>query len=139
MSKIFKVIQPESYLNAEYSDNEYLLQWLGRDGSINHFMFYDAILDTQIKSSIINEIDSENISAIVSSITNGLKISVTNLTKNEFLALSQIKENRFITRIKIDGTTERYAPDASSFKYRQSDKRYSLDFSLSYVNTAVWK
>lgn len=134
-----EVIRPKSLQDAAYTDFEYLICWHGRDGSINYWMFYDAENSQSIKGNVINANDTDNISSIVNNIERGISLSATDLSLNEFEALMQIAENRFVYRIFTDNTSERFAPSQMSFKHRQSNGRYSIQIDLIRSDLKVWK
>ncbi len=137
--KIFKIIRPKSLTNVAYAAFEYLLKWNGRDGSEYLYMFYDAELQTKITNEVINEDDSTRIAALVGKVGQDITLQADDLSQNDLIIVGHILENKFVTRVLQDGTTERYAPDADSFKYRLTDGRYNISFKLIKPNIKSWK
>jgi hypothetical protein len=139
MSKIFEVVTPKSLSNSAYADYEFLLRWVGRDGSDYQYMFYDAEIDNRIDTDPINTESTTNIQSLIS--RNGRKITLTanDLSRSDLLIIGQIMETPKIQRMKIDGTVEYYAPESNSFKYRMIGGRYDIEFTLIMSDVKTWK
>jgi hypothetical protein len=136
---IFKLIRPKSLDDAAYEPFEFLIGWLGRDGSDYQYMFYDAEFERRVASEVINEQDSTRLQALISKVGRAVTLQADDLSLNDFEIISQILENNYVARIFKDGSFERYAPDANSFKYRQMDGRYELEFKLVLSDLKAWK
>jgi hypothetical protein len=139
MANLFKLIRPKSLTNPAYEAFEYLLKWQGRDSSEYIYMFYDAELQTKVANEVINEQDSARLSALVSKVSQDITLNADDVSRNDVVIIGQIFEQRFVLRVLKDGTTERYAPDAGSFKYRLSDGRYELQFKLVKPDIKAWR
>lgn len=139
MSKIYELIRPKSLNDPAYEDYEYLLRWIGRDGSDYNYMFYDVEVNTRIRNDVVNSEDSDNIKAIIDKVQNSVTLTANDLTLNGLQLISQILEQTQIQRIKKDGTVDYYAPDSNRFQYRLKNGRYNLEFTLTAVDTKAWK
>jgi hypothetical protein len=131
---IFKLIRPKSLINPEYEDFEYLIRWIGRDGSEYLKLFEDAEFEHEIESSLINTETTPE--ALISRIGRSVSLKADDLSLNDVKIIGQLFENKFVTRLKKDGTYERYAPDATTFRYRIMDGRYELEFKLILSDVA---
>ena len=136
-SKKFYIEYPKSQADSNYEEFEYLIRWIGRDGSDYVYMFYDAEMSVKIKNAIINR--EENVQSLVQANENEVELMANDLSKNDLVVMGQILEQKYITRLKKDGATEQYAPMAGSFKYRLLNGRYNLSFKLVAVDTKTWK
>lgn len=139
MPTLFQVIRPKSLSNSDYEAFEYLINWIGRDGSYYQFMFYDAELDLNVSNEVINTQDASNIQSLVSKVGQGIALHADDLSLNDLKIIGQLFENKYVNRIFKDGTTERYAPAANSFKYRLMDGRYEVDFKLVLADIKAWR
>lgn len=139
MSKKFEIIRPQSENDSAYEAYEYLLRWIGRDGSDYLYMFYDAVIENRIDSDPINTESEDYIQALI--YRNGKKIELTanDLSKNDLEIVGQIFENPVIRRIKKDDTEEKFAPETGSFKYKLMDGRYNVTFTIIATETKTWK
>lgn len=136
---IFKLIRPKSLIDEAYADYEYLLRWIGRDGSDYQYMFYDAEISNRVDTEVINQEDSDNIRSLINRVGQSITLTTGDLTKNDLTIIAQILENPRVTRLKKDGTVEYYAPDSNRFNYRLMDGRYELEFDLVMVDVKSWK
>lgn len=137
--KKFYIEYPKSQSDSNYEEFEYLIRWMGRDGSDYLYMFYDAEISLKVNGSVINRRDDDNIQSLVDRVANEIMLTANDLSKNDLLVIGQILEQKYVTRILKDGTTERYAPDGGSFRYRLLDGRYNIIFKLIKVDTKSWK
>lgn len=137
--KLFKVVRPRSLTDPNYAYYEYLIRWTGRDGADYIKMFYDAEFSVSVKNSVINEQDSVRIEAINITESRVVTLTADDLSLNDVQVIGQLFQSRYVTRLKKDGTTERYAPDANSYKYRLMDGRYEVEFNLILSQVALWK
>lgn len=136
---LFKLIRPRSLDNPDYEAFEYLIRWIGRDGSDYLWMFYDATIDLKVSNEVINAQDSSRIQSLVSRVGQSITLQADDLSLNDMLIIGQVMENKFVTRIFKDGTVQRYAPDANSFKYRVTQGRYDIDFKLILADIKSWR
>ena len=139
MSKRFEVIIPKSYYDSDYEEFEYLIRWIGRDGADYQYMLYDAEIQNRIRGEVINNQDSEMISSVQSSEQRQITLMAIDLSKNDYLIIAEMFANTYVTRILKTGLTERFAPDATSFKYRLMEGRYEIEFTLIMSDVPVWK
>jgi hypothetical protein len=102
-------------------------------------MFYDAEFETQIKNNVINQESSTRIESLIDSEQRNVTLKVDNLSKNDLTVIGQMFSNKYVTRLLKNGSTERYAPESKSYKYRLMDLRYSVEFTLIMSNLVVWK
>ena len=137
MAKKFELVRPRSLTDSDIEPFEYLIRWIGRDGSDYLLMFYDAELNHSINSEIINT--ESNVEALISGIENRVILFADDLTLSDLVIVLQLFENKFVTRIFKSGTTERYAPEPNSFTYRLMAGRYEISISLKAVNGTAWK
>jgi len=137
--KRFEVIRPKSLQDSNYAEYEYCIRWIGRDGSDYLYMFYDAEFETQIKNNVINQESSTRIESLIDSEQRNVTLKVDNLSKNDLTVIGQMFSNKYVTRLLKNGSTERYAPESKSYKYRLMDLRYSVEFTLIMSNLVVWK
>lgn len=138
-SKKFEIVRPKSNDNSDYAEYEYLIRWKGRDGSDLIYMFYDAEIENEIRTSIINQDSEDNLQSINDKENRSIILVAEDLSKNDMLTISQMFSNKYVTRLKKDGTTERYAPDRNRFKYKIKDGRYNLEIALVMSNLAVYR
>jgi hypothetical protein len=138
MSKIFELIRPKSLLHPDYEQFEYLIRWIGRDGADYLYMFYDAQIRKKINGNIINRDNAEQIETIISSSQETIELTADDISRNDLPVFLEMLENKYVQRLKKDGTTERFALDENSFDYRLKDGRYELDIKLIAANKKVW-
>lgn len=138
MSKTFEIIRPKSLEDSNYEDYEYLIRWIGRDGSDYLLMFYDIEIQRRTRNEIINSESSTNIEALISKEEKAITLFADDLTKNDLTAVLQIFGNKFVTRLKKDDSIERYAPDSNNYKYRLKDGRYEIEITLIATDLTVW-
>jgi hypothetical protein len=136
---MFKLIRPKSLIDPSYEAFEYLLRWIGRDGSEYQYMFYDAELQLKVANEVINEQDADRIESLVSKVSQDITVQADDLSRNDLTIIAQLMENKHVDRIFKDGTIERYAPEAQSYKYRLSDGRYAVDFKLIRRDIKAWR
>jgi len=139
MSKRFELIRPKSLTDSNYEAYEYLIRWIGRDGSDHLYMFYDAEIDNRIDTEVINREDSDNIQSLINRVGQSITLTANDLSLSDLTIIAQILENPYVTRLFKDGTIERYAPDSNRFNYRLKDGRYNLEFDLVKVDVKSWK
>lgn len=136
--KQFKIIRPKSLQDSSFEAYEYLIRWIGRDGSDYLFMFYDAEIQRRTRSEIINSESSTLIESIVSKEEKSITLFADDLSKSDLEVILQLFGNKFVTRIFKDESTERYAPEQNSFKYRELEGRYEIEFTLIASELKVW-
>jgi hypothetical protein len=136
---MFKLIRPKSLIDPAYEEFEYLLRWVCRDGSECQYMFYDAEMQLKVANEVINEQDSERIESLVSKVSQDITVQADDLSRNDLTVMAQLMENKHVDRIFKNGTVERYAPDAQSYKYRLTDGRYTVDFKLIRRDIKAWR
>lgn len=139
MSKIFELIRPQSYYDSAYAEFEYLIRWIGKDGSDYLYIFYDAEINQVIDNDIINSLSSSNIEALIKSEKRSITLTASDLSKSDLLIITEMFANKFVTRIHKDESIERFAPLGNSFKYRLMDGRYEVEFELQMYDLAVLK
>lgn len=137
-TKTYKLIRTKSAVNSDFEAFEYLIRWVGRDGSEYLYMFYDARLGIAVDADIVNADTETLMKSINREVSREITLTAVDVSENDFNIMSQILENPFITRIKKDGTTERMSPVNSSLNYRKLNKRYNIDFTLKRANLATW-
>lgn len=138
-NKLFQVIRPRSLTDPAYAEHEYLIRWTGRDGGDLQYMFYDAEIEKGLRTNLINESDPDTIQAVGISETRAINLTATDLTKNDLEVIWTMLQSKYVTRIKLDGTIERYAPDSNSLKYRLIDGRYNIEFALRMSEVKLWR
>ena len=139
MSKLYELVRPKSINDSTYEDFEYLIRWIGRNGAEYIYMFYDAEINTRIRAQGINTLDEDNIQSLIDRETNDITLVASDLSKNDLLRMGEMFANKYVTRLKKDGTFERYAVDSNRYKYSLRKKRYRVEFSLIMPEKAVWK
>lgn len=137
MSKIFELIRPKSLDDPAYENYEYLIRWIGRDGSEYLWMFYDAEISQRINSEIANRLG--DIAALIDSENRQISLTANDLTANDLLIIAEMFTNQYVTRLLKDGTIERYAPEANSFSYRLMGLTYEIEFTLVMQDLATIK
>ena len=138
-TKTYRLVRPRSLNDSAFEEFEYLIRWVGRDGSDYLYMFLDAEFDTKIRNNTINEIDEDRIETLVDSENRSVMLKADNLSKSDLLIIGELLASKFVTRLLTDGTTERYVPDSNSYKYRLMNYKYSVSFSLVMASRVVWK
>jgi hypothetical protein len=138
MSKTFELIRPKSLQDSVYADYEYLLRWIGRDGSDYLYMFYDAEFSQQVNVDIINQESETRIESLITSETRSITLKAEDLAKADLEIILELFSNKYITRLKKNGTTERYAPDRNSKTWRLMGGRYELEFKLILSDLPIW-
>lgn len=137
MIKTFEIIRPKSENDSNYENFEYLIRWMGRDGAEYFYMFYDARLNINISGEVIN---SENdISTIIEKVGRTITLTANNLSNNDVKIVAQMFENRYVTRIKKDGTIERLSPGSNGLDIRERQGRYNITFTLTLTDVKRWK
>lgn len=139
MGKLFEIIRPRSLDDPTYESYEYLIRWIGEDGSDYLYMFYDAELRTRVNTEPINQKNQDNIESLVSKEERTITLTAENVSQNDLEVIGQMFKNKFVTRLKKDGTTERYATDSNSYRYRLIELRYNIEFTLILYEKPVWK
>jgi hypothetical protein len=137
-NKKYEVIRPKSLQSSAYEDFEYLIRWVGRDGSEYLFMFYDVEIQRRIRSEVINSESSDNIEALISEEKRNISLFADDLSEADLNIILQLFGNKFVTRLKKDDTIERFAPEANNYKYRLIEGHYEIEFTLIASNLAVW-
>ena len=138
MTKKFKIVRPKSLINSDYEEFEYLIRWIGRDGADYQKMFYDVEIRQQTRGEVINSESSINIENALKSEGISITLFADDLSSNDIDIILMLFANRFVTRLKKDGTIERFAPDENSFKKRLSDGRYEIEFNLIASDLPIW-
>lgn len=138
MTNKFEIVRPKSLIDDNYSEYEYLIRWIGRDGSDYVYMFYDAEMRRKIDSNVINS-ETEVPESLITKIGRTITLSAVDLTENDYIILSGIIESKQVQRIKKDGTFEYYAPQSNSLTYRLMDGRYNITLRLSMSDKKQWK
>ena len=139
MAKIFEIVRPKSLTNSDYEDFEYLIRWIGRDGSEYLYMFYDATIKNNINSEVINQDSTTLIKSLIKSVGTKVVLTASDLTKNDLTIIQQIFENPIVWRIKTDDTEEPFAPEANSFNYELMQGVYEIEFTIVKANTKTWR
>lgn len=137
MGKIFELIRPKSLTDSAYEDFEYVIRWIGRDGSDYLYIFYDAAIQYQVRNEVVNSESESNIEALISSESRKITLTANDLTKNDLIVIGELLVNKYVQRLLRDGSYERYAPDANSFRYRLMDLTYEIEFDLIMPDKAV--
>ena len=138
MSKLFKIVRPKSLTDSSYEAFEYVIRWIGKDGSDYQHMFLDAEIDLMVGNEIINRESSTNIQALIKNESQSVSLKIDDLSLNDLNIILELFSNTFVTRRLKDGTTERFAPDSNRAKYRLKDGRYELEFDLIRADRAKW-
>lgn len=128
--KTFELIRSKSLTDYAYAEYEYLIRWIGRDGSDYVYLFEDAEVETKIQNETINAENTSRIEAIVEKISRQVTLQADDLSLSDTEVIEQLFENKFVQRIKKDGTIERMAPAENSYSKRIRDGRYSVGFAL---------
>lgn len=139
MGKIFKLIRPKSLTNSDYEAFEYLIRWIGRDGSDYLYMFYDAEHETKVNATAINTLDSARIESIVNSETRAVTLTANDISLNDLSVFGEMLANKYVTRIFKDGSVERFAVDSNSYKHRQKGLRFDLEFTIIPTEKVTWR
>lgn len=137
MGKVFEIIRPKSLDDPAYEDHEYLIRWIGRNGADYLFMFYDAEFQREINNDIINSEDEERIESLIEDERRQIILDCNDLSLNDLQIISSLLSNKYVTRLKKDGTIERYAPVQNSFEYTLSNGRYDLQFKLRLSDLTI--
>ena len=138
MGKTFQIIRPRSLQNSDYEDFEYLMRWIGRDGSDYLYMFYDVEMERKTHGEVINSESSTRIETLISKESQAITLQADDLSRSDLAIILQIFSNKFVTRLFKDGTTERYAPQPNSYKYRLMDGRYEVEIKFTKSDLAAW-
>lgn len=138
MSKTFQIIRPKSSQNPDYEEFEYLIRWIGHEGSDYLFMFYDVEIQRRVRSEIINSESSVNIESLIFQEEKKIKLFADDLSESDLNIILQLFGNKFVTRLMKDDSIERFAPEANSYKYRKMDGRYKIEFTLVATDLTVW-
>ena len=77
-----KLVRPDSTTNANAETYEYMLFWIGANGSPNYWLFEDFIKSLTVKGTVINT-ENENISKLFESAKNTVSLIVEDLTLSE--------------------------------------------------------
>lgn len=134
----YELIRPRSAQNPDYEQFEYVIRWIGRDGAEYLYLFYDAEIQRRTSGELINEESEELIETLISRERKTVMLKADDLSKIDLDVILQMFGNKFVTRLKKDGSFERYAVDVNSYKYRLTDGRYEIEFALISSNLKVW-
>ena len=116
MSKKFEIVRPKSLNNSLFEDFEYLICWRSRTGGFLQYMFYEAEFNNNINGKVINQ-ENTNIKALNESESQTIILTANDVSRIDYLAISQMFSNTHVFRLKKDGTQIKYAPDRNKFKY----------------------
>ena len=136
-SKICRYIVPDSETDSNYEQFEFLLVWYGRDGALCPYMFTDWEHRRKIDCDVINEKDQDNMENLINSSRRTVKLIAEDLSLTDLEAISSILEAKKILRVYKDETFERIGLDKNSFRYRQTNKRYNLEFTIILYQKAL--
>jgi hypothetical protein len=139
MPKTFELIRPKSLVDTAYAGYEYLIRWIGRDGSDYLYMFCDAEVEGRTDAEVINRESTTQIMSLINRIGTRVTLSANDLSLSDLLIIQQIFENPVIMRLLLSGTEERYAPEANSFRYQLMAGRYDVEFTLVKTDTKTWR
>lgn len=139
MSKTYELIRPRSLTDPNFEAYEYLIRWMGRDGSEYQFMFYDADFLTSVEGSVINSEEATGIQLLPAKVGRKVTVQADDLSRTDLVLFGQILENRYVTRLLKAGTIERYAPEPGSYRYRLVEGRYEITLNLVMVDIRTWK
>lgn len=137
MSKIFEIVHPKSLIDANYADFEYLIRWIGRDGSEYQLMFYDAEIAHSITGEVINRQTTPTL--LVDSESRNITLVAEDLSLGDLSVVLEIFSNTNVTRLLTDGTVENYAPVPGSFRYRLMDLSYEITIQLAMTDLKTVK
>lgn len=138
MSKTYKLIRPKSLNDSNYEQFEYLIRWIGRDGAEYIYMFYDAVLQNSVRNQIINSEDEDLIESLPEKEERSLTVTANDLSLNDLNVILEMFSNKFVVRLKKDGTTERLVPKSNSSNRRLRDGRYDIKIELRPYDLKVW-
>jgi hypothetical protein len=135
---IYQYIRTYSLVDSNYEDHEFLLCWFGRDGAFYQWMFTDWDEDRAVKANVVNE-DSPtgNIQSIIESESRKYTLIAEDLSINDLTIIGSLLVNRKIIRLHKTGTFEYVAVDSNSYRIRQSNGRYQLEFDIVLSNLQV--
>ena len=132
-----KLITPLSDADSNYEQFEFLIEWFGRDGSYNQWLFTDWENANNIDSEVYNHNDDDLIKSVIKNRKRGIDFVAEDLTLNEYITLQSIKEATRINRVYKDGTRERVSSIGGSDSYRQKDGRYNFSFSIALYSNKL--
>ena len=134
---IFKIITPKSESDSNYEEFEYLLEWYGTIGAYYQYMFTDREINIKIRADVISRSEADYIKANIMSRENSVTVIAEDLSLQDMKTISSILQAPRINRVFKDGTRERVAIEPQTWKYRQTDGRYNLEFEIIHHDSKV--
>lgn len=138
LAKIFEIITPLSEVDSDYENFEYLLRWIGRDGSDYCYMFHDMEIETRVGNEPVNLKDPQRIKSLSINEERSFTVFVEDISKNDLQVFEEMLINQYVTRIKKDESIERYAVDSNRFRYTLKNGRYRVEINLIKYQRKSW-
>jgi len=135
-------IRPNSVLDVDAKEYEYLLFWISANGSPMYFLFEDFILQNRIKGSIINS-ESSNISKLFSKDEQIVKLYCEDITKNQADKIIEMLRAKELRRYIKDESQRTYryqklAVKSQRLERRESDFRYDLKIEIQEIDKNIY-
>ncbi|RLD69225.1 MAG: hypothetical protein DRI95_00605 [Bacteroidetes bacterium] len=132
-----KLVRPDSLSDATAETYEYMLFWIGANGSPNYWLFEDFIKSLIVKGTVINT-ENENINKLFQSAKNTVSLIAEDLTLNEVENIETILRAKELRKYSKDNTFEKLAIITSKSKYMQSDFRYNFKIEIAEIDKKTY-
>ena len=138
-TKIYKYEVPESKFDSGLERFEYLLQWIGTDGGLYQWMFYDFERKTEIDGTVINTKSTQNIGKLFKSAFQTVTLYAEDLNFSEVTAIENMLRSKTLQRVFKDGSINNLAVKSDSISIKQTDSRYTVELEVYEVEKPILK
>lgn len=130
---IYKVITPESEVDPNYAQFEYMLGWYDFNGNWQQYLFTDWENKRSFQNEVFNSEEGKSaniIGSILKSEGDRVKLFVEDATLQDVKVFMSIFRNEKVIRIYKDGSTQTVTPDSNSVTFAQRGIRYQFEFEI---------
>jgi len=131
MAKLYEYITPKSEVDSAYEDFEYLIRWIGRDGGEYLYLFYDALIIQTVENNIINQEDENRVEALINRERKDIELTADDLSLTDLQVIGEMFANKYVTRVRKDGTEERLALGSNRLRYQKTQGRYEVKINVT--------
>lgn len=138
-NKLCRYVRPTSTTDIHAQDYEYLLFWIGSNGSPNYWLFEDFLHKINVSGTVINS-ESENINKIFQKAGQTLKFTAEDINEQDMIIFESLLTAKEIRHYKrgYNNDYEKLAIKSKSSIKRKSDFKYNFEFELVKINKNVY-